>query len=72
MTTKENATAVGVPAKVVKVNGKKVGQMDQVHVPNPISNELRQLQAEVKRLRKKLDQLDRLEAGHNSEKHDCD
>ena len=36
-----NATAVGVPARVVRVNGRKVdSDMDQVHIPDPVSQEL--------------------------------
>jgi serine O-acetyltransferase len=51
------ATAVGVPANVVRVHGKKVKPLDQVNIPDPISNELRRLNNEVKALRTRVDQL---------------
>ena len=36
-----NTTAVGVPARIVKCNGKKVRQdLDQVHIPDPVAQEL--------------------------------
>lgn len=39
----DNATAVGVPARIVKVDGQKVnyaGEVDQIHVSDPTSAEL--------------------------------
>jgi serine O-acetyltransferase len=54
----EGATAVGVPARVIKVNGKKVPQLDQVHIPDPVSSELCRLRAEILRLRKKVEKLE--------------
>lgn len=40
-----NSTVVGVPGRVVKRNNKKmpVEEMDHVHLPDPISNELNEL-----------------------------
>ncbi len=44
----ENATAVGVPARVVRVGGQKVvDQLDQVHVPDPLSQEIEALKARL-------------------------
>lgn len=48
-----NSTAVGVPARIVKVDGQKVDfatQVDQVSVADPISAELICLQRQVERL----------------------
>lgn len=57
----DNCTAVGVPAHIVKMNGKKVkkvtADIDQIHIPDPVSQELCKLQAEVDTLRKEIDQL---------------
>jgi serine O-acetyltransferase len=39
----ENATAVGVPAKVVRVKGEKVDILDHTHVPDPIQQALKKL-----------------------------
>lgn len=35
-----NCTAVGVPARIVKRNGKRVCDLDQIHIPDPVSQEL--------------------------------
>lgn len=57
----DNCTAVGVPARIVKMNGKKVHNVtcdiDQIHIPDPVSQELCRLQAEVDSLKKELDEL---------------
>ncbi|MBP9989713.1 MAG: serine O-acetyltransferase [Ruminococcus sp.] len=48
----ENSTAVGVPARVVRRNGKRVQDLDQIHIPDPISQELCRLQLEIDKLKK--------------------
>lgn len=57
----DNCTAVGVPAHIVKMNGKKVhkvtADIDQIHIPDPVSQELCRLQAEVDSLKKELAEL---------------
>ncbi len=55
----EGATAVGVPARVVRVKGEKVRQqLDHVHIPDPVSQELCKLQVELRRLRERMDQME--------------
>ena len=54
-----NSTAVGVPARVVKRNGKRVDELDQIHIPDPISMELCRLQVEIDRLKKRLDNYEK-------------
>ena len=57
----DNCTAVGVPARVVKMNGKRVrsvtSEIDQVHIPDPVSLELCRLRAEVATLKKEVERL---------------
>ena len=36
-----DSTAVGVPARVVKRGGLRVDNLDQVHIPDPVSQEFR-------------------------------
>ena len=48
----DNCTAVGIPAKIVRREGMKVDDMDQVHIPDPVA-------AEIKRLEEKLCELER-------------
>ena len=47
-----DSTAVGIPAKVVRRGGQKVNDMDQIHVPDPVAQELRRLQKEIDALKK--------------------
>lgn len=50
----ENSTAVGVPARVVKRNGVRL-DLDQVHIPDPVSQELCKLQMQIDTLKKELE-----------------
>lgn len=53
-----NATAVGVPAKIVKINGKKVDfDLDQINIPDPIQQEISYLKMEILALRNKIKTL---------------
>ncbi len=45
----ENSTAVGIPARVVKQGGKKVDALDQVHIPDPIAQEIARLERKIKK-----------------------
>jgi len=49
-----NATAVGVPAKVVSINNTRVRDLDQVHIPDPVSQEICRLEKRIYDLEKKL------------------
>ena len=52
----ENATAVGVPARVVRIAGEKVNyaaEVDQIHVTDPVAQELAALRARLEALEKK-------------------
>ncbi len=52
----ENSTAVGIPARVVKRSGTKVSpcDLDQVHLPDPVAQELCRLTIRIEQLEKKL------------------
>ena len=54
-----NSTAVGVPARVVKQNGKRVEELDQIHIPDPIAMELCKMQVEIDRMKKKLEKYEK-------------
>ncbi len=47
-----NATAVGVPARVVKMNGVRVPDLDQIHIPDPVAQELSKLSRRIRHLEK--------------------
>lgn len=51
-----DSTAVGVPARIVKRSGRKL-DLDQVHIPDPVAQELCKMQIEIDRMKKKLDAL---------------
>ncbi len=47
-----NSTVVGVPAKVVKLDGRKVVPLDQINIPDPIQQEIARLEKKIKELKK--------------------
>lgn len=49
-----NSTAVGVPARVVKRDGKRECDLDQVHIPDPIAQEICALKVQLKRLEEQI------------------
>ena len=53
----ENSTAVGIPARIVRRHGRKVDDLDQVHIPDPVAQELRKLRKEVNDLKKQVTSL---------------
>ncbi len=55
----ENSTAVGIPAKVVRRDGAKIvtSDLDQVHIPDPIDAELRELRARIESLKAEIEKL---------------
>lgn len=46
----DNCTAVGIPAKVVRRDGEKVQELDQIHVPDPVAQEIRRLEERIAQL----------------------
>lgn len=47
----ENSTAVGVPARIVKIGGQRVvNDMDQVHIPDPVAQELCRMRLRIEKL----------------------
>lgn len=52
----DHSTAVGIPAKVVRVGGQRVAdELDQVNIPDPVAQELNALRAELAALREKIE-----------------
>ena len=54
----DNSTAVGVPARVVRRNGAKIVDLDQVHIPDPVAQELCRLEHKIDVLESRLRELD--------------
>lgn len=59
----DNCTAVGVPARVVKKNGARIKghtvtqDIDQIHIPDPVSQELCRMRAEIEHMKKQIDDM---------------
>lgn len=63
-----NCTVVGVPGRVVKMGNQKVprSDMDHVHLPDPVLNDIRSLQKENEKLRRQMSDMEkRMGAWHH-------
>ncbi len=56
----DNCTAVGIPARVVRRENKKVTgtDLDQVHIPDPVAQEICRLRHKMEQLEKKIEELE--------------
>ena len=54
-----NCTVVGVPGRIVRMDNKKVprSDMDQVHLPDPVLTDIRELKEENIKLHKRLESI---------------
>ena len=50
----DNATAVGVPARVVRINGQRPPELDHVHIPDPVAQKICHVERRIYELEKKL------------------
>lgn len=54
----EHSTAVGVPAKVVRQKGERIiADIDQIHLPDPTSQQLCALEVQINKLRRELEEI---------------
>lgn len=51
----ENSTAVGVPAKIVRINGIKPSSLDQIHIADPVTQQICRLEYKVTQLERELE-----------------
>ena len=54
----DNATAVGIPARIVRIAGERTNfadQVDQIHITDPVQKELQNLHSRLEFLEKQLD-----------------
>ena len=56
-----NCTVVGVPGRVVRMGNQKVPrtEMDHVHLPDPVLNDIRALQQENQQLKKQMSEMEK-------------
>ena len=50
----DNCTAVGIPAKVVRREGVKVDDLDQIHIPDPVAQQISRLEQILAELEAKV------------------
>ena len=55
-----NCTVVGVPGRIVKMDNKKIPRddMDQIHLPDPVLQDIRELQHDNEKLMKRVQELE--------------
>lgn len=52
-----DSTCVGVPARVVRRGDKRVDNLDQIHIPDPVSQELCRMSARIDKLNAEIERL---------------
>ena len=52
----ENATAVGVPAKIVRINGVRTENLDQIHITDPIAQEFQKVYEMLNTITEKMEE----------------
>ena len=63
----ENSTAVGIPARIVRQGGRRVDDLDQVHIPDPVSQEIQRLEQKISDLSNELQELKISKSVYNTE-----
>ena len=53
-----NCTVVGVPGAVVRIDGERVDDLDQINIPDPIMAAIRNNSGEIEELKKKIKELE--------------
>src|SRR5574344_1983957 len=53
------ATAVGVPARIVRINGVKTSCLDQIHFADPVAQKICMLEHEIDELKKSIQNLNK-------------
>lgn len=52
-----NSTVVGVPGEVVRIDGVRVDDLDQINIPDPLMNAIRENEEKIKQLQNEVDVL---------------
>ncbi len=63
----DGSTAVGIPARVVRRSGMKVDNLDQIHIPDPVSQELCKMEHKIRRLEEELAKLKEKDESYNAD-----
>lgn len=52
-----NCTVVGVPGEIVRIDGERVDDLDQINIPDPIMNAIRKNEEQIRRLQGDIKEL---------------
>ena len=52
-----NCTVVGVPGEIVRIDGERVDDLDQINIPDPIMNALRKNEEQIRKLQGDIKEL---------------
>lgn len=53
-----NSTVVGVPGRIVRIDGERVDDLDQIHIPDPVVMMINENTDRIEELRRRLDEMD--------------
>ncbi len=53
----QNSTAVGIPARIARRGGRRVDDLDQIHIPDPVAQEISKLEMRLDALTREVDEL---------------
>ena len=53
----QNSTAVGIPARIARQGGRRVDDLDQIHIPDPVAQEISKLEARIDELSNEIEEL---------------
>ena len=63
-----SSTAVGIPARIARQEGRRVDDLDQVHIPDPVAQEFARLENKINELTRELEALKAAPAGQKAKK----
>lgn len=55
-----NCTVVGVPGEVVRIDGERVDDLDQIHIPDPLMNAIKANEAKITELQNDIKKLEEM------------
>lgn len=60
-----NCTVVGVPGEIVRIDGERVDDLDQINIPDPIMNAIRNNEEQIKKLQNEVEKLKEITDNEN-------
>ncbi|MGB8956820.1 MAG: serine O-acetyltransferase [Tumebacillaceae bacterium] len=61
-----NATVVGIPGRVVIQDGRRVDDMEQTNLPDPVAEQIKQLQGQIDSLKNEVEELRKKQGGETN------